>query len=101
MQAIAAFPSVGIAELGWCHPRDGDELTDGLEHEKLITRQPHPVDRRMLKVHMTEKGRELMSEILPDHFCRIKDWMENLSDREKKLINLLAKLRFGIPALQE
>jgi len=39
----------------------------------------------MLKVHMTEKGRGLMSEILPDHFCRIKDWMENLSDREKKL----------------
>ncbi|MBD3886850.1 MarR family transcriptional regulator [Phormidium tenue FACHB-886] len=75
-------------------------LLDGLEREQLVTRQPHPSDRRMLSVHMTEKGRALMNEILPDHFCRTKDLMAQLSDREKKtLIKLLNKLQAGIPAL--
>lgn len=77
-------------------------LLDGLEREQLVTRQPHPDDRRMLRVHMTEKGRELMNEILPDHFCRMKDFMAHLSDRDKKtFIRLLNKLRAGIPALYQ
>jgi DNA-binding MarR family transcriptional regulator len=77
-------------------------LLDGLERDELVKRQPHPVDRRMLRIHLTEKGQNLMNAILPDHFCRTKGLMENLSDREKiAFIKLLAKLRAGIPALQE
>ena len=77
-------------------------LLDGLERDKLITRQPHPEDRRMLNVHITDKGRELMNEILPQHFVWIKTWMENLSSREQQtLIKLLTKLRSGIPTLQK
>ncbi len=72
-------------------------LLDGLERDKLVTRQPHPEDRRMLTIHMTDKGRELMNGILPQHFVWIKEWMENLSHREKQtFIKLLAKLRSGI-----
>ncbi|GAA6623126.1 MarR family winged helix-turn-helix transcriptional regulator [Scytonema sp. NUACC26] len=72
-------------------------LLDGLERDKLIVRQPHPIDRRMLTIHMTDKGRELMNTILPQHFVWIKEWMENLSHREQQtLIELLAKLRSGI-----
>ena len=77
-------------------------LLDGLERDKLITRQPHPVDRRMLSVQMTDSGRELMNLVLPQHFVWIKRWMENLSDREKQtLTKLLTKLRSGIPSLQK
>jgi DNA-binding MarR family transcriptional regulator len=77
-------------------------LLDGLEQQELITRQPHPADRRMLRVHITAKGRELMNQILPDHFCRTTQLMAHLSAREKKtFIKLLTKLRLGIPALQK
>ncbi len=77
-------------------------LLDGLERDQLITRQPHPVDRRMLSVQMTAQGRELMDKILPQHFTWIKAWMGNLSHREQQtLIKLLAKLRSGIPTLQK
>jgi DNA-binding MarR family transcriptional regulator len=77
-------------------------LLDGLEREKFVTRQPHPVDRRMLQIHLTPKGRELIAGILPDHFCRTTGLMAHLSDREKKtFIKLLGKLQAGIPALQE
>jgi DNA-binding MarR family transcriptional regulator len=76
-------------------------LLDGLEREQLVIRQPHPIDRRMLQVHLTEKGRALMVGILPDHFCRTTGLMANLNDREKKtFIKLLGKLQAGIDALQ-
>ncbi|MCU0567341.1 MAG: MarR family transcriptional regulator [Oculatellaceae cyanobacterium Prado106] len=77
-------------------------LLDGLERDTLVTRQPHPVDRRMLQVYLTEKGRSLIADILPDHFCRTTGLMGHLSDREKKtLIKLLGKLQSGISALED
>jgi DNA-binding MarR family transcriptional regulator len=77
-------------------------LLDGLERDKLIVRQSHAEDRRMLTVHMTDKGRELMNGILPQHFAWIKEWMDNLSEREKQtFIKLLTKLRSGICAPQK
>lgn len=77
-------------------------LLDGLERDKLIVRQPHAEDRRMLTVHMTDEGRELMNGILPQHFIWIKNCMDNLSEREKQtLIKLMAKLRSGISVPQK
>ena len=77
-------------------------LLDGLEREGLVKRQPHPADRRMLAIHLTEKGRELISKILPDHFCRTTAMMANLTATEKKtFIKLLGKLRTGTGAMHE
>jgi DNA-binding MarR family transcriptional regulator len=77
-------------------------LLDGLEREELVKRQPHPADRRMLAIELTEKGRELISKMLPDHFCRTADMMANLTATEKKtFIKLLGKLRTGTGAMRE
>jgi DNA-binding MarR family transcriptional regulator len=75
-------------------------LLDGLERSSLIERQAYPADRRMLTIHLTEKGRELLSQMLPDHFCRTTGLMANLSNAEKMmLIELLGKLRLGTQAM--
>ncbi len=75
-------------------------LLDGLEREGLVQRKPHPRDRRMLTVHLTENGNALIESILPDHFCRTKGLMANLTSKEKStLVKLLMKLSSGIPAL--
>lgn len=77
-------------------------LLDGLERNGWVKRQPHPVDRRMLTVQLTPKGQQLLDEMLPDHFCRTTSLMANLTADEKKtLIDLLAKLRAGTPAMRE
>jgi DNA-binding MarR family transcriptional regulator len=77
-------------------------LLDGLEREGLVQRKPHKSDRRMLTIHLTTKGRKLMKEILPDHFCRTKGLMQSLSASEKKMfVKLLKKLRSGTSALSE
>jgi DNA-binding MarR family transcriptional regulator len=77
-------------------------LLDGLERDGLVQRQPYPDDRRMLSVHLTDKGRQLLFQMLPDHFCRTTGLMANLTDKEKKtLIELLGKLKSGTPAMLE
>lgn len=77
-------------------------LLDGLEREELIERQPYPGDRRMLTIHLTDKGRELISNLLPEHFCRTTSMMAQLTAIEKKtLIELLGKLRSGTTAMRE
>lgn len=77
-------------------------LLDGLERDGLVKRRPHPADRRMLSVQLTEKGQQLLDKMLPDHFCRTTGLMANLTDAEKKtLIELLAKLGSGTPAMRE
>ena len=77
-------------------------LLDGLEREELVKRQPHPEDRRRLYIHLTDKGRDLISGMLPDHFYRTSAMMANLNATEKKqFIKLLSKLRTGTSAMRE
>jgi DNA-binding MarR family transcriptional regulator len=75
-------------------------LLDGLERDGLLMRQSHLGDRRMLSVHLTTKGQQLLANMLPDHFCRTTGLMTHLSNAEKKtLIKLLQKLQNGTSAL--
>ncbi|MEC4814917.1 MAG: MarR family transcriptional regulator [Scytonema sp. PMC 1069.18] len=75
-------------------------LVDGLEKDGLVQREPDPTDRRMLRLQLTPKGRNLLSQMLPDHFCRTTGLMANLTESEKKtFIELLKKVRAGTPAM--
>ncbi|RUS96642.1 putative HTH-type transcriptional regulator YetL [Dulcicalothrix desertica PCC 7102] len=75
-------------------------LLDGLEREELVKREAHPNDRRRLIIRLTEKGKQLVAKVLPDHFCRTTGLMANLTPAEKKtLIKLLNKVQAGAPAL--
>lgn len=77
-------------------------LLDGLERDGLVERQPCPNDRRMLSVHLTDKGHTLMAQMLPNHFCRTTGLMAHLNNDEKKtLIQLLQKLQAGTSAMLE
>jgi DNA-binding MarR family transcriptional regulator len=75
-------------------------LLDGLERDGLVRRFPDSEDRRMLRLQLTDKGQDLLSQMLPDHFCRTTDLMANLTDSEKKtLIKLLNKVRTRTSAM--
>jgi DNA-binding MarR family transcriptional regulator len=77
-------------------------LLDRLEREGLVERQNHPRDRRMLTVHLTDKGKTLVESMLPGHFCQTRELMASLTKSEKKtLVELLGKLKLGAEALSE
>ena len=75
-------------------------LVDGLAQAGLVVRVPHPDDRRMLTIHLTPKGRDLMDTLIPAHFRRLASLMAMLSGEEQQqFVTLLGKLHHGIRTL--
>jgi DNA-binding MarR family transcriptional regulator len=66
----------------------------------VVKREAHPNDRRRLIIRLTEKGKQLVAKVLPDHFCRTTGLMANFTPAENKtLIKLLNKVQAGALAL--
>jgi DNA-binding MarR family transcriptional regulator len=68
-------------------------LIDTLERDGLVNREPDLVDRRMMVVILTEKGRSLLETVLPPHLQRMAALMAPLSLPERRtLVELLNKI---------
>ncbi|MBD7910599.1 MULTISPECIES: MarR family transcriptional regulator [Clostridium] len=68
-------------------------VIDNLVKEDLVRRCVDPKDRRVNLISITEKGRNLMSEIFPKHLENINEIFSTLTIEEKEqLIGLLKKL---------
>lgn len=77
-------------------------LIDGLERDQLVLREPDPIDRRMMVVRLTDKGRSLLDSMLPDYFRRVSALMSHLSaEQRKSLVSLLGLIQLGIPGIHE
>ena len=68
-------------------------LVDTLERAGLVTRTPHPDDRRMMSIGLTKEGEKTLAQIMPEHFRRMAWLMEPLSEKERKtFVRLLTKV---------
>lgn len=77
-------------------------LVDGLEHDGFVRREPNPDDRRVMMIELTRAGQGCLDQILPGHLSRLSRLMGQLSKQEQKtLVDLLLKVRAGLPALRD
>ncbi|ARI78854.1 MarR family winged helix-turn-helix transcriptional regulator [Halobacillus mangrovi] len=68
-------------------------VVDKLEKKEYLERIPCPEDRRITYAAITEKGRDLLHGIFPDHWKQIEAITSGLTDEEKvEAIELLKKL---------
>jgi DNA-binding MarR family transcriptional regulator len=68
-------------------------LLDTLQKLGLVNRVPHPVDRRMLLIELTDAGRDLLGKAARVHFPAQTGMVSALTDDEKRtLVSLLDKL---------
>ena len=68
-------------------------LVDTLERADLVTRTPHPEDRRMMSVGLTKRGEKLLARIMPEHFRRMAWLMAPLSEHDRRtFVRLLTKV---------
>ncbi len=75
-------------------------LLDGLEGKGLVERLAHPQDRRKLGIRLTNKGRQLLDEMLPGYYDHIGKLMEKLSEKERQELGiLLGKVNQGLSTL--
>lgn len=73
-------------------------VVDKLEKKQLLKRIACPNDRRVTFAQITEKGKEFLEEIFPEHQERIEHLMDGLTDEEKAtVIELLKKIGKSVP----
>ena len=69
-------------------------LVDRAERDGMVERRHDPRDRRVFRVFLTAKGRQLVTALLPAHATHVSDLLRGLQPIERKeLRRLLGKLR--------
>ena len=75
-------------------------LLNTLEGRGLLTRLPDPDDRRRLLVNLTEEGRRVVDDFLPEVVALQTAVMAGLSEPERRrLLRSLAAIRAAIAAV--
>lgn len=66
---------------------------DRLQARGLITREPSPTDGRVVLVQLTEQGRELIDQVLPDHLATEERLLAALTPEQRaELADILRTL---------
>lgn len=69
-------------------------LVDRAERDGVAERRPDPADRRLSRVWLTDKGRQLVQSLLPVHAEHVSELLSALDAAERReLRRLLGKLR--------
>jgi DNA-binding MarR family transcriptional regulator len=72
-------------------------LLDSLEGNGYVRRTPHPTDRRMLLIEITEQGRQIANDFRQVVHRNQKAWMATLSDGElDELTDMLQRLQVAL-----
>ena len=72
-------------------------LLDSLEKRGYVKRQPHPSDRRMLLVELTDSGRRVANQFRPIVHQHQKLWLKTLDENEQaQLIQTLHRLQAAL-----
>ena len=72
-------------------------LLDSLEKRGFVKRQPHPSDRRMLLVELTNSGRQVANQFRPIVHEHQKVWLSALNEKEQEqLIQTLHRLQASL-----
>jgi DNA-binding MarR family transcriptional regulator len=72
-------------------------LLDSLEKRGFVKRKPHLSDRRMLRVELTDTGRQVANQFRPIVHQHQKVWMNVLNENEQEqLIETLQRLQASL-----
>jgi DNA-binding MarR family transcriptional regulator len=72
-------------------------IVDRLEKSGYVKRVPHPKDRRIKLLSITEKGKKLINKVEDKYFKRLEEIVSNLTLKDKKkLIEINGKINKGL-----
>ena len=94
LEALYHLGPMSQSEVGQKILRSSGNMTmviDNLEKRQLVKRERSQADRRFRIVHLTEKGRKLISRIFPSHATEIAMEFGVLTASEQKTLGKLCK----------
>lgn len=75
-------------------------VIDNLEKRNLVRRERKGDDRRFIRVHLTDDGRKVISEVLPKLANFIREELKILSETEQNLLRSICRKLSGLPAIE-
>jgi DNA-binding MarR family transcriptional regulator len=98
----APLPPSVIAERMLMTSGTMTSLLDTLARRGLVRRTPHPDDRRMLLIDITDAGREVVDVVLPVTHRITEEMFGHLSETEReRLIRTLGRVQERLEELRE
>ena len=97
LEAIFHLGSLSQRDLAEKLLKSGGNMTmviDNLEKRQLVKRERSVEDRRFVSVCLTEEGRQLISDIFPQHVASVVEEMKILTESEQEELGHLC-LRLG------
>jgi DNA-binding MarR family transcriptional regulator len=96
-------PQRVLAEALKVTPRAVTGLVDALVTDRLVTREPHPTDRRAALVTLTPRGETLVAQLKRDHKKLARALFASMSHREfdtfsRSLASVINRLRAHLAA---
>jgi DNA-binding MarR family transcriptional regulator len=76
-------------------------LLDGMERDGLVVRKADPTDRRQIRVHLSEEGKQQLDRIRPAYCHWFSNLVVSLTEAERQLlINLLEKIQLQLATVR-
>lgn len=72
------------------------QLLDPLAHKGLVSRNNDPLDRRVVRLQLTNKGKAVLKKLAKNKFAGLRAALENLTDAELKQLLKLNKKMAGV-----
>jgi MarR family 2-MHQ and catechol resistance regulon transcriptional repressor len=94
LEALYHLGPMSQSEIGQKILRSSGNMTmviDNLEKRELVRRERNRTDRRFFIIHLTDKGKKLISSIFPSHAAEIKRELDVLSPAEQQTLGRLCK----------
>jgi MarR family transcriptional regulator, 2-MHQ and catechol-resistance regulon repressor len=94
LEALLHLGPMCQRELGEKLLRSGGNITlvvDNLEKQGWVRRERQKDDRRMIRIHLTPRGRQLIARVFPKHALVIVKEMSRLSAREQEELRRICR----------
>ena len=87
----------GLAEILEVEPITAGRMIDRLQEAKLVERRPDPMDRRVWRLYLTQKGAALLDHLLPLANETFQTALEGISEAEQaQLLDMLDRIRTNL-----
>src|SRR5690625_1230145 len=103
MEALLHLGPQNQRALGEKLLKSGGNITmviDKLVRNKMVTRRRNPADRRAVLVDLSEKGREFITDLFPQHLDRILEEFSILTPDEMRELGRLCR-KLGLQEAEE
>lgn len=86
-----------LAEILEVEPITAGRMIDRLEEGGLVERRADPADRRAWRLHLTERGQELLEELYPYGMETLKVALDGIDDAQRaQLMAMLEQIRSNL-----